>query len=354
MRRALVASALLHLAAGALLWMSFGRFPRPLPEATVMAVEVVSEAPAARDDKPEERPAPQAAATAPLPERDAAAPPPPPPTVTEPGAAEPAPPPPSPPMPDPLAAAQPAPVPEPVRKPEATPTPPPTPAPAPTPKPEPQPQPTPRKAEAEPAPKPAPRPQPQAKEPPQPSPLATPDVVPRPLPRPQPSAKQPTSQPPPEQADVVKPDPLDALLRSVEEVAERRRAEEKREGRGSAPAAGRAATTDGTAGPAQAQLAGLQRMIEEQIYRCWIVPVGASDLSGARVVLRFSLAPDGTVRSMDVVDRERFARDPVFRAVAESAIRAVQRCSPLRLPADQYAWWRDIEMNFDPARALSG
>jgi hypothetical protein len=354
-RRALIASAALHLLAALLLWAGIGGAGRPLPEPVVVAVEVVSERVEIAPEPEPTPPAPEPAETAPLPEREAAAPPPPPP-----------------PPPAPRDVATPEPAAEPPAPPEPTPQPAPTVAEAPPP--EPEPAPPPAEPTPEPVPPPAPRPEPAITEP---EPPKAPDFVPRPRQRPRPPvevaeakppaptlpappAERPAPQPeaatpkPGEKADVVKEDPLDALLRSVEEVAERRRAEQRREGRGRVDAAdgGVARVEDGAA--RQAMLAALQRMVEDQIYRCWIVPIGAEGLRGAQVVLRFALAPDGSVQGMEVVDRERFARDPVFRTVAESAIRAVYRCAPLQLPGEQYALWREIEMNFDPARALGG
>lgn len=376
MRRALIASAALHALAGLALWAGLAPHGRPLPDATVVTVEVVSEAPPAEPEPPR----PEPAETAPLPERDAAAPPEPPampaepqpkpkpepvaPTTAEtpePASDSPAPQAPAEtpkPAPVAVAVAEPAPPPPP-------PSPKPEPAPAP-PAPKPEPAPPPAKAEPAPAkpkpvaapppaPKPAPRPQPE----PQLAQGAAPEAVPRPQPRPAPPPAQsaqpaePRAAQAPERADVTKADPLEALLRSVEEVAERKQADERRQGRGRAEAAD-GTSAAGTGPPSQALLQGLQRMVEDQIYRCWIVPVGASNLDGIQVVLRFRLARDGSLLGMEIGDRERFQRDPVFRAVAESAIRAVHQCAPLSLPADQYAYWRDIEMNFDPARALGG
>lgn len=353
MRRALIASAALHLLAALLLWAGIGGTGRPLPEPAVVAVEVVSDPVEVAPEPEPTPPAPEPAETAPLPEREAAAPPPPPPP---------------PPAPRDVA------TPEPAAEPPAPPEPAPEPAPAVAEAPPPEPEPAPPQAEPPPVPPPAPRPEPAVTEP---EPPKAPDFVPRPRLRPKPPvevaeaeppaptppappAERPAPKPeapapkPGEKADVVKEDPLDALLRSVEEVAERRRAEQRREGRGRVDAAdgGVARVEDGAA--RQAMLAALQRMVEDQIYRCWIVPIGAEGLRGAQVVLRFALAPDGSVQGMEVVDRERFARDPVFRTVAESAIRAVYRCAPLQLPGEQYALWREIEMNFDPARALGG
>ena len=38
--------------------------------------------------------------------------------------------------------------------------------------------------------------------------------------------------------------------------------------------------------------------------------------------------------------------------LGESAIRALQQCNPLRLPADKYAMWQDMIVNFDPKQAV--
>ena len=46
---------------------------------------------------------------------------------------------------------------------------------------------------------------------------------------------------------------------------------------------------------------------------------------------------------VEIKDQGRLNRDPKFRAVAESARRAVEACSPLILPPDKYALWRDID-----------
>jgi hypothetical protein len=44
-----------------------------------------------------------------------------------------------------------------------------------------------------------------------------------------------------------------------------------------------------------------------------------------------------------------------FRAAAESAYRAVKKCTPLRqLPVTKYERWRDIELTFNPKEMLEG
>jgi hypothetical protein len=59
------------------------------------------------------------------------------------------------------------------------------------------------------------------------------------------------------------------------------------------------------------------------------------------------------VQQVSIEDGGRMS-DPTFRAVAESARRAVDRCSPLQLPPDKYSLWRDIVMSFYPEDAVSG
>ncbi len=338
LRRAFLLSAMLHATALGLFLLRPEPALPPPPQPLTVSVELVETAPEEKETGP---PAPEAAEAAPLPERLAAAPPPrieaepePQPQQTEPS---------------------PAPEPEPA---PGTPPPPPPAREKVEVKPEVPPPPAPREAKSKPAPPPPVRPRP--------SRVARADAaqivpVPRPRRRPPPpvrvEAKADVHEPPAaERADRRVEDPLDALLRSVENLNTRVRAEKSRQGRGVAREGGRepVRSSEGSEAPSRATLAALQRMVEEQVYRCWIIPVGAQNARGLRVLVRFTVEPDGTVRGLEVVDRERLARDPVFRIVAESAIRAVRRCSPLQLPREYYAQWRAIEMNFDLERALSG
>ena len=72
------------------------------------------------------------------------------------------------------------------------------------------------------------------------------------------------------------------------------------------------------------------------------------------VQLRLRVRPDRTVQMVTIHDQGRLSRDARFRAVAESARRAVEECSPLNLPPDKYAVWREIDMRFYPEDAISG
>jgi outer membrane biosynthesis protein TonB len=90
-------------------------------------------------------------------------------------------------------------------------------------------------------------------------------------------------------------------------------------------------------------------LIRRQFERCWNPPAGARDAGNLVVRVRLSLNPDGSLRGLpELVDRARM-NDGFWLAAAESALRAVRRCEPLRdLPAGKYERWRDIELTFDP------
>jgi hypothetical protein len=101
----------------------------------------------------------------------------------------------------------------------------------------------------------------------------------------------------------------------------------------------------------QSQTAALVGMIQEQIQPCWSPPVGRSDPGAIRVRIDIALNADGSVNGRPRIVNP--VNSPDFRAVSESAVRAIMRCAPLRLPPDMYDapnGWRAIEFNFDPSQ----
>lgn len=99
--------------------------------------------------------------------------------------------------------------------------------------------------------------------------------------------------------------------------------------------------------------ANIQSAIASQIARCWTAPVGATGAETLVVRIRIYLRPDGSLSDEPViVDRGRMMSDNLYRVAAEAAKRAVQRCSPLKLPPEYYDLWRDVQLNFDPSKML--
>ena len=73
------------------------------------------------------------------------------------------------------------------------------------------------------------------------------------------------------------------------------------------------------------------------------------------VAVNIRLNPDGSLSGVPKIeDTARLGRDPFFRAVAESAQRALRdpACMPLKLPYENYDLWKNIIFTFDPKEAL--
>jgi outer membrane biosynthesis protein TonB len=327
----------------AALFVGLPQMAENLPVETPITVEIVSDASEAKPSPLPPKPAPPAQA-APLPQRQAAtpAPPPPAPKVEQKPEVKPAPPPPPPPA-------------------QAKPEPPPPPMPEPEPKKAeaPKPEPAPKKAEA-PKPEPVPEPRKVEAKPPPPKPVKPEPPKPVQATKPEPKKEEPKKpvevakaepkkeKPPTPPAARTEDSDFDALLRSVEQTPKRVQAPEKREAKGTVAEAG------GTGQPGQAQQAAinpslLAASISRQITPCWNIPVAAQGIGGLRAELNIVMAPDGSVQSVVPMDAARMSGDPVFRAFAESAVRAVRACSPLKLPPESYQVWRNIIFNFDPS-----
>jgi hypothetical protein len=82
-----------------------------------------------------------------------------------------------------------------------------------------------------------------------------------------------------------------------------------------------------------------------QVRACWAPPIGVDEAKDLVVVIRFAHNRDGTLSGEPSVINK--GSTPLFHAAAESAIRAVRRCQPFRLPNSKYEAWRDIEISFD-------
>lgn len=326
MRRSFVVSILVHLGVVALLVVLSRLGPELPAEEAPITVEIVTEAAQPAPSPLPPKPAP--AEAAPVPQRQAAAPPPPPPAPK----AEPAPN--SEPPPPPIAAKPTPPEPPPPPAPE------PPPKQAAAPKVEPPPKPQPKKPEPEPKMAEVAKPPP----PPPPAPKKPEPEKPREVAKAQP---KPAKPPAPAPAKAAEQD-FDALLRSVEAQSRRMQAPEKRAGKGTA------AEASGTAQPGRAEVASINpsvlvASISRQITPCWNIPIAAQGIGGLRAELEISLGPDGSVQTVAPTDLGRMSSDPVFRAFAESAVRAVRACSPLKLPPESYQVWRNVIFNFDPS-----
>jgi len=241
------------------------------------------------------------------------------------------------PKPEP-AAEEAAPEPEP-KKQEArlTPVPPTPPEPEPEPAVEPKPEPEPI---VEPAPEPVPEPIPPLEA--KPEPKSEPEKAPPPKPQRRPDVKiAMPNQTPPQPEPAPAPDQLTSILRNVEKLKAQQRAE------GDTVAKAQQQGNVGQQGSAF-ERNELVHAIQEQLRNCWRLDPGARDARDLIIEIRVELNPDGSVRRSSVVDVIRMVQDGYFRSAAENAMRAIQKCSPFRLPPNKYAVWRDLTLRFNP------
>ncbi|MDH5410434.1 MAG: hypothetical protein OEY16_03520 [Alphaproteobacteria bacterium] len=94
--------------------------------------------------------------------------------------------------------------------------------------------------------------------------------------------------------------------------------------------------------------------VKNQFIKCWNVPVGARNPEELVVEIKIWVDRDRMVRKAQIIDSSRMASDRFFRAMAESARRAVlhKNCNPLKLPPDKYEVWKEITMTFDPSKMV--
>ena len=66
--------------------------------------------------------------------------------------------------------------------------------------------------------------------------------------------------------------------------------------------------------------------------------------------------PDGSVIKTEIMDHARMNKpgQNFYKVLAESALRAIQLCQPLRVPTTGYERWKDLQLNFDAREMLEG
>ena len=96
--------------------------------------------------------------------------------------------------------------------------------------------------------------------------------------------------------------------------------------------------------------------LKAQIFGCWSIPLGLPYNENLLVRIKLKLKPDGTVIKSEILDHARMNKpgQGFYKVLAESALRAVQLCQPLRVPSTGYERWKDLQLNFDAREMLEG
>ena len=96
--------------------------------------------------------------------------------------------------------------------------------------------------------------------------------------------------------------------------------------------------------------------LKAQIFGCWSIPLGLPYNENLLVRIKLQLKPDGTVVKSEILDHARMNKpgQGFYKVLAESALRAVRLCQPLRVPTTGYERWKDLQLNFDAREMLEG
>ena len=96
--------------------------------------------------------------------------------------------------------------------------------------------------------------------------------------------------------------------------------------------------------------------LRAQIFGCWSIPLGLPFDDNLLVRIKLKLKKDGTVLKSEILDHERMNRpdQKFYKILAESALRAVRICQPLKVPPTGYEKWKDLQLNFNPTEMLKG
>ena len=96
--------------------------------------------------------------------------------------------------------------------------------------------------------------------------------------------------------------------------------------------------------------------LRAQIFGCWSVPLGLPYDEDLLVRIKLELKQDGTIMKSEILDHQRMNKpgQKFYKVLAESALRAVRLCQPLKVPPTGYEKWKNIQLNFNPTEMLKG
>ena len=96
--------------------------------------------------------------------------------------------------------------------------------------------------------------------------------------------------------------------------------------------------------------------LKAQIFGCWSIPLGLPYNENLLVRIKLQLKPDGSIISSEILDHARMNKpgQGFYKVLAESALRAIKLCQPLRVPSTGYERWKELQLNFDAREMLEG
>lgn len=105
-----------------------------------------------------------------------------------------------------------------------------------------------------------------------------------------------------------------------------------------------------TTGEAVGTLAGysLRDFVRAQVLRHWNLDYSLLEERRFSVLIRVEMKSNGVITLSDIVDKPRYAADPIYREIALSARNAVTLSSPIPLPPGKYRAVMSFVLDLDP------
>jgi len=96
--------------------------------------------------------------------------------------------------------------------------------------------------------------------------------------------------------------------------------------------------------------------LKAQIFGCWSIPLGLPYNEDLLVRIKLQLKPDGSIIKTEILDHARMNKpgQGFYKVLAQSALRAIKLCQPLRVPSKGYEKWKELQLNFDARQMLEG
>lgn len=86
--------------------------------------------------------------------------------------------------------------------------------------------------------------------------------------------------------------------------------------------------------------------LRNHVKKCWKPPYTKMN-STLSIDIKIQASPQGEVISSEITNKKMYLKNKNFSIVADSALRAINRCSPLPLPLDKYDTWKTFIFNFN-------
>ena len=155
-------------------------------------------------------------------------------------------------------------------------------------------------------------------------------------------------KPPPPKPQPPKPDRVDSLL---DDILKNKQSPSKVQTPEQQPKSPPQVTRQAPAAPNLAAVVTASEIegVRQKIRPCWNTQGGARD-QAMIITLVVEMSQNGTPVKAEVREPGRYNRDPVYRAAADAAHRAIMnpRCQPWPLSPEKFGSWKTITFNFDP------